>query len=62
MTGVIDMQLHRRKREAEMKELWHCTECECLEFLLAIDGSVICAGCRDLIEDLVTIEPTEETQ
>jgi len=52
MTDVIDLDLRRRQRDAEMKELWQCAECGCREFLLAIDGTVICAGCRDLIEDL----------
>ncbi len=52
MTGVIDMQLRRRQREAQTKDLWFCTGCGSHQFELATDGAVICAGCRDLIEDL----------
>jgi len=61
MTDVIDLDLRRRQRAAEIKELWECGECKCREFLLAIDGTVICAGCRDTIADLKTIDPTETT-
>jgi len=59
MTDVIDLDLRRRQRDAEMKELWQCAECESREFLLAIDGTVICAGCRDLIEDLSVVDLEE---
>lgn len=52
MTDVIDLDLRRRQRDAEMKELWYCTGCGSHQFELAQDGAVICAGCRDLIEDL----------
>lgn len=59
MTDVIDLGQRRRQREAEMKELWECTDCGAKEFLLTTDGSVICAGCRDLIEDLRVVDLDE---
>ncbi len=60
MTDIIDFGQRRRQREAEMKDLWHCLGCGGHQFELTTDGAVICAGCRDMIEDLRAVKEEAE--
>lgn len=41
-------------------EVWNCTECGGQVFWLHTDGTVSCAECDDLIEDLRTVRTDDE--
>lgn len=56
MADIADLDERRRKRQAETKDLWHCTGCGSHEFNLATDGFVKCASCHNMIEDLAVVK------
>lgn len=52
MTDIIDLNERRKERDAGIVRLWECKDCNGSEFLLTVEGDVICMTCQEYMEDL----------
>jgi hypothetical protein len=53
-TPTASLDERRRQRSASRKDVWECSFCGSRQFLLAIDGDVLCYICNRQITDLST--------